>query len=545
MILTSVHKLAIVGCALLLLFGSAVSVAWAQNSIALSVTPTLFNLSVSPGQSWQSTVRVVNTNAFDLTIYPYVLNFAPQGENGTGSFLPVLEAETDGATLAEWIRLADEPVVIPREQSADIPFTVTVPIEAAPGGHFAAIMISTVPPERQPGRVQVRTAQVVTSLLFTRVAGDIDERGSIREFSTTKTLVPSPAIEFSLRFENLGNVHLQPQGDITIFNMWGQERGLIPINHQTHFGNVLPESIRKFTFTWVGETAWFDIGRYRAVATLGYGSDEKQFSTSTTYFWVIPLTQIAVGLLILFVCIQIFIWMIRRYIRRMLALAGVDPTTTPRVKTERVVSVPKSRYQTVTAPVRVGVVDLRNRLEGTSAFRDTLRALVDFVIAYRVFFIGALGFLLIGAVVTWYFSIVFVPERAYEVTIVNPDSSTTISSEEIIYQEQVGEQGGVPMPATTASSSPIIEVVNVSGISGQAAAARILIEAAGYEVSALRSDLERTTTRTVIVYTPEWQAEALALSELFAGALVSAAADTQTQEPGLTVFVGSDFSREE
>ena len=69
----------------------------------------------------------------------------------------------------------------------------------------------------------------------------------------------------------------------------GQERGIIPINQASQFGNVLPESIRKFTFTWKGEWSVSDIGRYTAMATLAYGSEERQFASAKTYFWVIPV----------------------------------------------------------------------------------------------------------------------------------------------------------------------------------------------------------------------------------------------------------------
>ena len=66
----------------------------------------------------------------------------------------------------------------------------------------------------------------------------------------------------------------------------------IPINAQTHFGNVLPNSIRKFEFTWKGEQSLSDIGRYKAVVTLGYGIEGRKFQSSATYFWVIPVKSV-------------------------------------------------------------------------------------------------------------------------------------------------------------------------------------------------------------------------------------------------------------
>ena len=38
-------------------------------------------------------------------------------------------------------------------------------------------------------------------------------------------------------------MHIQPQGDIKIFNMWGQERGVIPVNRQTMFGKPFYQKV--------------------------------------------------------------------------------------------------------------------------------------------------------------------------------------------------------------------------------------------------------------------------------------------------------------
>lgn len=541
MILTYGNKILLAVCVAVLISFSGISVALAQSSVSLSVTPTLFNLSVTPGQAWRSSVRVVNPNAFELAVFTTVANFAPQGEYGTGAFLPVLETETQGRTLAEWITIDSESVTIPPESSVEVPITVSVPVDAAPGGHFAAILVSTVPPEPGPGQVRVRTAQIVSSLFFMRVAGDVVERGSIREFTSSAGLVQRPTIDFLLRFENEGNVHLQPQGDITIFNMWGQERGRIPINYQTHYGNVLPESIRQFSFTWTGETAWFDIGRYRAMATLGYGTDARRFVTSTTYFWVVPYTQLAIAAGIVLSVILIVVWLVRRYVRSMLRLAGVDPDQPVPTFDQATLRVGSSRYRTATAPLRVGVVDVRRQLNETSAFTDTIRVLARSVVTYRLFVFGVGLCILSIVLLSMFYRVVTKEERAFEVSINNPDSRVVISSEELAYDALRAEQGGVVAPER--ASSTAIELVNVSGVSGAAAAVRLTLEGDGFRVVGLRSDLERVSERTVLVYSPEpaVQAEALEISSVLGGIPISAAPAATSSETGITIFVGSDM----
>lgn len=513
--------------------------ALAQGSQTLSVTPTLFEMAAHPTQSWQSAVKVSNPNQYDLTIYATVVNFAPRGEGGAGQFLPVFEDVTDGTTLAEWISINTEPIVIPREQSVQIPFTVDVPESAAPGGHFAAIMVGTKPAKSSTG-LAVNTSQMVTSLFFVRIAGDVVESGTIRSFLTTEQFVGNPAVDFELRFENKGNVHLQPQGDISIYNMWGEERGYIPINHQTHFGNVLPQSIRNFRFNWEGEQSITDIGRFRAVATLGYGQDTQSFTTRELYFYVIPVKEMLITLGTLIVIMLFASWAIKAYVRRMLILSGIDPDAPrqPRagVRTYDPNAVKLRSYQQISAPVRSGVSDLRTRLAAKSEFGGKLRAFVRFVAAYKLFFASAtLAVMFTGAMV-WYVLDAKTAQRSYEVTIDNQDQSVVLNSEQIAY-ERLKQTANETL--VEPNGEPPVRVVNVSGRVGAAAAVALRLEQAGYNVTELSSDPSRVERRTVVVFDPVAQAAAVKVSGFLGGALLSAhPADTTDQTT--VIFVGSD-----
>lgn len=526
------------------LFGSAPSV-MAQGSLSLSVTPTLFEMSATPGQFWQSSVRVINTNDYPLTVYLEAVNFAPQGEGGTGKFLPVFEEFTEGTTLAEWIEISTDSITIPPEQSRNVSFTVSLPEDVSPGGHFAAIMVGTKPPQDDTSTLQVKTAQVVTSLFFVRVAGDVVESGSIREFRVVKGFLSEPTVDFELRFENRGNVHLQPQGEITIYNMWGKERGVIPINHQTHFGNVLPESIRKFRFNWTGEWSFSEIGRYSAVATLGYGEEGKQFVSSRTYFWVIPLKEVAITLGLIVAVFLFATWVIRRYVRRMLMMAGVDPEARqyrgrgPQAYDPEAVRV--DRYKSFTAPVSAGVDDFKERIGGVKRVGELFSTVWSLIITYKLFFLSAVVFIIFFVLIVWYVRDAKTDDRAYEVVIENPDTSVRLSSEEVLYEELAPASDPVAnvTTASTSSSTPPISLVNRSGVSGVAAAYKLELTKEGYQVGDISAELKDATERTVIVYNQDLADTALNLSRLLNGALLSARPEVDQDDP-IVIFLGQD-----
>lgn len=512
--------------------------AFAQDSLSLSVSPTLFEMTANPGQEWVSNVRVINSNPYDLTVYTDVVNFAPQGESGQAKFLPVLEAETDGQTIAEWVTVEQTELTIPAEQTKEIPFRITVPEDAPPGGHFGALLIGTRSRDVGTGATAVETSQVVTSLVFLRVTGDIVEEGQIREFRSKRFLYESPEVDFELRFQNKGNVHILPQGEIRIFNMWGQERGVVPINRQTLFGNVLPDSIRKYDFTWSGAWSWADIGRYRAEATLAYGVDGRQFVASETSFWVVPWKLVSTILAVIIGFLLLITWGIKLYVRKMLQLAGVAPGG---LQADAKAELPKAkagrRRLSVVAPIEMGMLDLRQRMKVSDGLRAKAVTVVTFVRQYAIFFVVAGASLVFIALLVWYIKGASVAERQYEITIGGTKDNVTISSEELEYESLRSAA-----PTTTEPLAfPPIRIVNQSGVPGLAASLRVRLEGMGYPVAELTNDLEAAEMNTVIVYPPDLANEALKLSADVYGALTSSYPEAAASETPITIYVGADL----
>jgi len=411
----------------------------AQESQILSVTPPLFQLSVNPGDIWQSNIKVVNGNSYPLTVFTEVANFSPIGEFGQGKFIPVLpknDPRRENTTLAEWIEISEGPHVIPPEQTKDVSFFVDIPDNASPGGHYAAILVSTAPPESNDP-LSVTTSQAVTSLFFARIQGEVDENGSIREYRVLDSLLETPSAEFVLRFENKGNVHLLPRGEIRIFNMWGTERGVIPINNQTQFGNVLPNSIREFKFAWDSEFSITDIGRYKAELTLVYGEDGVKNASADAYFYVLPIKGTLITLAVLLLFILLVVWMVKAYIRKMLTLAGVDveyeKTVKKEIKAKDTTRAVKNniKYKNISAPIKNGVLDLRTQLSAVDEGVDFIKTIVHFVGQYKMFFISVTVLIVMFIAGVMYISMATEEHTRYNVTIEEGGEIKTISGDEI------------------------------------------------------------------------------------------------------------------
>jgi len=515
----------------------------AQTSQTLSVSPTLFEITAQPGQEWQSSLRVVNPNNYDLVVYAQVVNFNASGETGQPRFEEVITSETQGQTLAEWVSITGEPISVPEQQAATIPFSVKIPTDAVPGGHYAAILVGTRPPITTGGQTAVQTSQFVTALLFLRVDGDVIEDARIRDFRTTEQVYQKPEVDLSLRFENIGTVHVQPQGDIVIRNMWGEERGVIPVNQRTQFGKVLRDSTREYEFSWRGDTSFFDIGRYTAEVTLAYGDTTKQFTSSVTSFWVIPITAIALVLGSIIAFITIIVISVRLYVRRMLVLAGVNPDSNKRLTTPDPGTIIIGRYRRVSAPIVTTVQEIKGELVTASTLSDKIRLIIrKCLYDYQRGTSIVVAFVVVSTILIIFRTAVTSPVRDYEVTIKNDDQSVRTIGAEAIMFESLPVPEAVYVRAIRKLSEPVsVRVINVSGTLGVGATIASKLQSYGVEVIDVTSDFTQREQPSVIFYDPAYTDVALALSQELGGVLVSARPTSTTTEPTFEIRVNADM----
>jgi LytR cell envelope-related transcriptional attenuator len=502
----------------------------AQETVSFSVSPTIYDMTANPEQVWQSTVRIINPNPFELTLSITPSNFIPKDEDGIPQFVPLKEGDVAKDTLAEWIETEQE-IKIPAEKTYELPFKISVPQGATPGGHYAALMISTKPGEGS-GNGQVQTSQIISALLFLRVTGDITESSTIRSFRTANYFLSKPETRFEIRVENKGNVHMQPQGEIKIFNMWGRERGTIPINQQTMLGNVLPQSVRKFSFEWKSEWALSDIGRYTAKATLAYGVDERQFISADTAFWIIPWKILLVLFLVLGSLIATITWAMKLYIRHVLTLAGVAPAPSEvkdlPVEKKRTPTKNVLTTKAVTAPIGVSILDLRSQLKKADGpWRDTVMVYINFVKKYWKFFAGFGAVLLLVAIIVWFIVGALSNDRAYQVT--DPISGDIIATSD--QEDSAQLQNGLGLPITLVNRTTDTELV--------AKVAETAI-GVGFTIATTTTEAGAPEEKTVIVYNPEVSDQALLLSRTLNNALLSAFTSTGTSTEKIVVYVGND-----
>lgn len=488
-------------------------------------------MEAEPGQEWQTTLRLINSNPFPLKIRAQLRDFIPGPDGGTPQFLVPEENAT--ATFANWIE-TEEFLEVPAEQTYELPITVRVPDNAQPGGHFAAILVSTES-EASAG-TGVGTTQAISSLLFLRVAGEISEVATIRSFRTTDYIVANPEATLELRIENRGNVHVQPQGEVVIYNMWGQERGIVPINKNSLFGNVLPDSVRTFRYTWSGEWSLADIGRYTAEAALTYGSNGKKTIFEQTTFWFIPFQWVAALTVFIIGFVLLLRWAIRAYIKRMFALAGIEPDRLSSIadtRADTTSDVTRSRKVSMVAPLEAGILDLRSDLQSASSREESrLVVIARFIARYRTFFIAALAITAAAGLIGWFIVTALDDQRDFVITTDNGTQTTAAEARAL--------RNPVNTDAIEPPDGKYLTLVNQSGDPSITTRVERLLSGTDQLVTATEFDANVVEDRTVIVYPVSETERALALSKILNEAPISALSEDETRSTEIIVYIGSD-----
>ena len=298
---------------------------FARNASALTLSPPLKEIGADPGSKVQVMIKVYNESKEEVSVSSSAADFTAKPEgSGEPDFLDLKSNEAT-SDLASWIEIPSTSFKVKPLDWQSVIFEISVPRDAEPGGHYAAIFFT--PEKAQPEKGNVSVDYKTGSLILLTVSGDAKQEGKLESFKIKDDIkffdyIP---VNFEVRIKNNGNVHFRPGGGIEIKNIFGKKTTDLPILKEESGGNILPGSIRKYEIVWgenneenlpqgfwnIVKYEWnnFYIGPYTAVATVGLPqglSDPMSVS-----FWIIPW-QLLIVVLVSFV---IILFMFRTYNR--------------------------------------------------------------------------------------------------------------------------------------------------------------------------------------------------------------------------------------
>lgn len=278
-----------------------------ETSLSLGFSPTSVSLKLQPGESYSGQVAFWNlaprTTTFDVNIAGF-----EQIEDypGTSRILTDQEETNSPYSASKWFFVEQKTVEIRPNSQVSIPFTVTVPDDAASGEHHAMIFLLSRDDERgnAPG------SQALTDLgsgpaILIHVGDELIETATLNSFTSDKEFYEKTPTLFLTNYENKGNTHITPAGDIVLYNFLGQEIDRISFNESRR--SILRDQVGMYEDTWNTGNLFLtngkiSIGPIEAKLITTYRSVNPGFAplSATTSFWILPWKHILAILVILF-----------------------------------------------------------------------------------------------------------------------------------------------------------------------------------------------------------------------------------------------------
>lgn len=266
----------------------------------VTIIPPSFELYANPGENISDKIRVRNDSGSEVSYQVLVEDFKAVGEEGSVDLIDDTQPNTT-YSLAKWVIPEPRSFTLAANQEKEIPFSINVPKDAEPGGHYCSVLfqIGGGDPKAAGGGASV--ASRVGSLILLRVSGNVKEDASVESFSTAQKYYEKGKVNFDLRVKDNGNNHIKPKGTIVITNIFGQKVAEVQLNGL----NALPGAIRKMSTEWNPKNT-FLASRYTATLVATYGQQNKSLS-ATTSFIVFPKYLIYIIAVVLLVIIGLVV----------------------------------------------------------------------------------------------------------------------------------------------------------------------------------------------------------------------------------------------
>ncbi len=324
------------------LFG--IKPAFAQTATPLNITlsPVYFDLSANPGQIVKETIMLRNNTTLPMTLTIGLKKIVP---DTTGN-ITIQDLGSQDQT-GKWFHFSNTHVNALPQEITEVPFTITIPKNAA-YGYYLAISFTKPAPTTKANETVAATAAIPV-LLNVRSPG-AKTAATIVTFTTKNFINQYMPVDFITSIKNTGNIHIRPAGTIFVRNNRDKDLAILNINQAG--GDIIPGEIRTFPASWddgfiVNEPVMEDgqvktdkygrpvnhlvvhwdkitsmrFGEYTASLLVVYNNGLRDVALeANTSFWVIPYTLIAaviIGILVVIILIRFFLrWYVKQAIKK-------------------------------------------------------------------------------------------------------------------------------------------------------------------------------------------------------------------------------------
>ena len=257
-----------------------------------ALSPMYQMMTLTPGETIDGNFQITNP-ANQTEDFYYELRVEPFTASNDNEIS--LTANGDYNQITDWITIYEPEGAVRPNSVKEVRFSIAVPEDAAAGGQYASIVVSSKAEEDPNKDIDIQEVYEMAHLIYADVAGDTKRGGDITDVSVPGFLF-SGKITGSAKIKNLGNVHSRATHTLQIFPLFSDEEIYTnEENPETTF--IMPGNIRQTSVTWE-ETP--SIGIFHVIYNVEYEGVESKVDKIVIVcpLWLLFLILLALFLLI-------------------------------------------------------------------------------------------------------------------------------------------------------------------------------------------------------------------------------------------------------
>ncbi|MGB3023902.1 MAG: hypothetical protein WBB39_03825 [Candidatus Saccharimonadales bacterium] len=205
---------------------------------SIVMSPTSKPYKLDAGQTKSDSFTIINDGTSRYTFKVYAVPYSVKNSQYEAD----LETKLPNADAYQWIKFEQNRYELKPGEKVDVPYTITVPADAAPGGHYGVLFAET---EVDPSQTsQIGRQKRVGSIIYATVNGDYIQAGRQIEVLIDPIQIGYP-LRGRMTVENTGNTDFVMKSTLRINNILGGNM----YNKTTEYV-LLPKTTRDIPLAW-------------------------------------------------------------------------------------------------------------------------------------------------------------------------------------------------------------------------------------------------------------------------------------------------------
>ena len=219
-----------------------------MDNSSLLVTPMSQEITLTPGETYTGTITIANpsTTTNDLS---YTASISPYGVTNN-SYNVDLHSKTSRTEITDWTKIDNPSGTLAPNTTVDINFTIKVPQNAAPGGQYATIKITSNVASIAENDLSIGNIYEIASIIYGNVTGEVVHKGTVTSQSIPSFII-NPSFISTATIENHGTTHEDAFVTFKITNVFNGS--VIYAQSDSNKGIneiILPDTTRDLSYTF-------------------------------------------------------------------------------------------------------------------------------------------------------------------------------------------------------------------------------------------------------------------------------------------------------